>query len=312
MSSNHLVYHPYYNIKFLGLEKLHPFDSCKYEKIIAYLKTRGIEYVVPDREITEEELLRVHSKEYLERLKSSSYIASICEMFLLNMVPNSWLQRYILSPMRWQVAGTILASQIAMKRGWSINIGGGMHHASWDDGGGWCVYSDIPLALNILFEEEKIGSIMIIDLDVHQGNGIERDIQLGIIPPKQVIMVDCFNPKIYPKDRQAKKAIDIELHVTATTTDRAYLQNLEKAMNKAIAKLVPDFVVYNAGTDILEGDPLNGSVKISPQGIIDRDIMVMEFFVKRKIPIMMVLSGGYSPQSADIIGKSIENICQRL
>jgi histone deacetylase 11 len=310
--SENIVYHPWYNVRFLGLEKLHPFDSCKYEKIAAHLDKLDVGYISPQTEVSEKELKTVHTKQYLERLTYSSEVAKICEMNPLQFVPNFLLQRYLLSPMRWQVAGTILATQTALQKGWSINLGGGMHHASANDGGGWCVYSDITLALLPLFRQKKISSAAVIDLDVHQGNGIETDILSNVLPMNRVIMADGYNPNIYPCDIRASQAIWKSFAVTKHTKDSTYIRNVQKILEDLWTYYRPDIVVYNAGTDVLAGDPLNGGVSISADGVIARDSLVMKFFVQKKVPIVMLLSGGYSGNSANVISQSIENLLRTI
>lgn len=92
--------------------------------------------------------------------------------------------------------GSILAACLAIKRGWAINLSGGFHHASWDKGGGFCIYPDISLTIHYLKTRLGIKKIMIIDLDAHQGNGYEKDFVID----EDVYIVDCYNHKIYPSD----------------------------------------------------------------------------------------------------------------
>jgi histone deacetylase 11 len=306
------IYHQYYNVRFAGLEKFHPFDSCKYEKIFKHLETLGAKFITPSEEVSTDTLLTIHTKKYLKKLTYSSEIARLCEMPFLWIVPNMFLQSYILSPMRWQVAGTILAGEVALQKGWAVNLGGGMHHASSNSGGGWCLYTDIPLSIKNLFNQGKISNAMIIDLDVHQGNGIERDIFNGYLPTDKIFMIDAFNPGIYPCDNKVKKVIDIKIHVNERTTDELYLENIQQALDDSFKSFIPNIVFYNAGTDILEGDPLNGGVSISAEGVIARDKMVMSFFIRKKIPIVMVLSGGYSSESVKVICDSMENLYKTI
>jgi histone deacetylase 11 len=309
-----IVYNANYNISFFGLEKCHSFDSCKYAKIKKVLDDNDIPTMSPSSEATQEQLMLIHRQEYLDKLQTSDTIAEVCEFPLFSWIPNFALQRLLLSPLRWQVSGTILASHIALsnERKWSINLGGGMHHAHANGGGGWCVYNDIGIAINTLIESKAIERAMIVDLDVHQGDGIELDIKNGIIPSKRVWMIDAYNPDIYPNNRQAMKAINNSVYVYPSSTDATYLADVELSLKSSYNKFKPDIVYYNAGTDILEGDPLNGGVKISPNGVIQRDSLVMSYFTKRDVPIVMVLSGGYSKKSVDVISESILKIEKTL
>lgn len=306
------VYNPRYNVKLGGLEKIHPFDTCKYEKVASHLTSIGVtSFVTPSEEITHEELLEIHTEKYLDSLNYSSKIASLCEMYPLSFVPNFLIQKLILSPMRYQVKGTIVAGEIAMAtKKYVVNIGGGMHHASSNDGGGWCLFSDIPLSIKNLMKKGLIENAMVIDLDVHQGNGIERDLKK--FNKENVYMIDAYNHDVFPSDSTGKKMIDIDIRVDENTTDKEYLKSIKKSLDKGLKEFKPDIVFYNAGTDILEGDPLNGGVQISEEAVIERDMLVMSTFVEKGIPIVMVLSGGYSEKSAKVISTSLENIYKNL
>jgi histone deacetylase 11 len=305
------VYSKNYNISFLGLEKMHSFDTCKYDKIFNFLKENKVENIETNvSEITKKELRAIHTLNYLEKLDYSYEVGKMCELYLMSVVPNFLIQKFILSPMRYQVKGTIMAGEMAMKNKWCVNIGGGMHHASSDDGGGWCLYSDIPLSIKNLMTKKEISKSMIIDLDVHQGNGIERD--LSKFPKKSIYMIDCYNHSLYPCDDDAKKAINIDIDVTENTTDKKYLASINSAIKKGLKNFSPDIVFYNAGTDVLDGDPLNGGVSITEDGVIKRDELVMKAFTDIGIPIVMVLSGGYSLKSVNVISNSMYNLYKKL
>ncbi|XP_029907040.1 histone deacetylase 11 [Myripristis murdjan] len=302
-----IVYHPDYNITFMGLEKLHPFDAGKWGKVIRFLKEEGLisdGNIVEAHEATEEDLLVVHTKRYLNRLKWSLVVASITEIPPLLFLPNFLVQRKVLRPLRTQTGGTIMAGKLAVERGWAINVGGGFHHCSSDRGGGFCAYADITLAIKFLFERvQGISRATIIDLDAHQGNGHERD----FLDDKRVFIMDVYNRYIYPGDGFAKRAIKRKVELDWGTEDSEYLQKVELHSEGALNEVRPDIIVYNAGTDILDGDPLGG-LSISPQGIVKRDEIVFRAAKRRGIPILMVTSGGYQKKTARIIADSILNL----
>ncbi|KAM7402733.1 hypothetical protein PAMP_017947 [Pampus punctatissimus] len=305
-----IVYHPDYNITFMGLEKLHPFDAGKWGKVIHFLKeeqfiTDG--NIVEAREATEEDLLVVHTKRYLNRLKWSLVVATITEIPPLLFLPNFLVQRKVLRPLRTQTGGTIMAGKLAVDRGWAINVGGGFHHCSSDRGGGFCAYADITLTIKFLFERvEGISRATIIDLDAHQGNGHERD----FLDDGRVFIMDMYNRYIYPGDGYAKRAIKKKVELDWGTEDSEYLQKVELHLEGALNEVRPDIIVYNAGTDILDGDPLGG-LCISPQGIVKRDEIVFRAARRRGVPILMVTSGGYQKKTARIIADSILNLQQQ-
>lgn len=305
-----IVYSPAFNVRFFGLEKLHPFDSCKYEKIAAWTGESRI-FVAVDRQVTEEELREVHDEKYLASLRKSFTVAQICELPPIAAFPPFMTDKYVLTPMRWQVRGTVLAGELAMKYGWAINLGGGMHHAAGSSGSGWCVYADIYLSFSNLRKNSLAKKMLIVDLDVHQGNGLARS-KLSLPDPESVYILDFYNFSIFPRDQQAKKAINASWDVKRGTRDEVYLAALSEKLEEAFDKFQPDVVFYNAGTDVLQGDPLGGGVELTPLGITHRDEMVFRASLENNIPITMVLSGGYATKSASTVALSIEHLCRHV
>ncbi|XP_014381406.1 histone deacetylase 11 isoform X2 [Alligator sinensis] len=270
----------------MGLEKLHPFDAGKWGKVINFLKEEKLiadDLIVQAREATEEDLLVVHTRRYLNKLKWSFVVATITEVPPLFFLPNFFVQRKVLKPLRTQTGGTIMAGKLAIDRGWAINVGGGFHHCSSDKGGGFCAYADITLAI--------------------KGNGHERD----FMDDQRVYIMDVYNRYIYPGDGFAKRAIKRKIELDGGTEDTEYLQKVQTHVEGALNESRPDIIIYNAGTDILDGDPLGG-LAISPQGIVKRDEIVFMAARSRRIPILMVTSGGYQKRTARIIADSILNL----
>ncbi|XP_047637887.1 histone deacetylase 11 isoform X3 [Phacochoerus africanus] len=262
-----IVYSPRYNITFMGLEKLHPFDAGKWGKVISFLKEEKLltdSMLVEAREASDEDLLVVHTRRYLNELKWSFAVATITEIPPVIFLPNFLVQRKVLKPLRTQTGGTIM----------------------------------------FLFERvEGISRATIIDLDAHQGNGHERD----FMGDKRVYIMDVYNRHIYPGDRFAKQAIRRKVELEWATEDDEYLTKVERNLEKALQEHRPDVVVYNAGTDVLEGDRLGG-LSISPQGIVKRDELVFRMVRSLQVPILMVTSGGYQKRTARIIADSILNL----
>ncbi|KAM9098903.1 histone deacetylase 11 isoform 2-T2 [Sarcophilus harrisii] len=291
----------------MGLEKLHPFDAGKWGKVVHFLKEENFltdVMIVEAREATEEDLRVVHTQRYLNKLKWSFVVATITEIPPVICLPNFLVQRHVLRPLRTQTGGTIMAGKLAIERGWAINIGGGFHHCSSDRGGGFCAYADISLSIKFLFERvEGVSKATIIDLDAHQGNGHERD----FMDDSRVYIMDIYNRNIYPGDSFAKRAIKRKIELEWGTGDREYLQKVTQHVEEALKEHKPDVVIYNAGTDVLEGDPLGG-LSVSARGIVKRDELVFQAARKHNIPILMVTSGGYQKESARIIADSILNL----
>ncbi|XP_065684720.1 histone deacetylase 11 [Hydra vulgaris] len=301
-----IIYNSMYNISFFGMEKLHPFDSGKWGRIIKMLVDESVikkEEIIDSEQISETELLLVHTKDYLQSLKSSFTVARITEIWPVALLPHFIVNRNLLIPFKFQTGGTVLAAKVAMERGWAINIGGGFHHCSSSEGGGFCAYADITLAIKILKNEfDAVRNIMIIDLDAHQGNGHERD-----FIDKSVYIMDAYNAYIYPSDSSAEAAISRIIKLKPYTEDKEYLELIKRNLDVAFEETKPDFILYNAGTDILCGDPL-GMLSVSDKGVIKRDEIVFKSARDRNIPIAMVTSGGYQRETARVIADSIINL----
>jgi histone deacetylase 11 len=302
-----IFYRDEYNISFMGLEKLHPFDSQKYGRVFSYLKEKGVldeSKIVSPHKPQKSLIESFHSAEYLESLKGPINLTKILEIAPVALFPWQVTHKQVLSPMLYATGGTLMASKAAIQKGWAINLGGGYHHASNDQGSGFCVYADITMSIKtILKTEYNIKKVLYIDLDVHQGNGPERD----FLGDDRVLIMDVYNRYIFPGDTEAKKAIDMELALGYDKQDSEYLPIIEKNLEKLLDEKKIDFIFYNAGTDIMSGDPL-GAWDISDQGVIKRDEIVFKAAKKRGIPIVMVLSGGYQKKNAKVIADSIENI----
>jgi histone deacetylase 11 len=322
-----IVFSKNYDVGFFGLEKLHPFDSKKYGKVRNYLVNivgiQSNQFYVPER-ITRDNLLIVHTEHYLESLKSSEVVARIAENPALAYLPNFIVRKNLLEPMQDATGGTVLAVDLAMNSTngpkWAINLAGGYHHCKGkgrniskeksgnsDEGGGFCIYADIQLAIEKLWQKKPNAKVLIVDLDAHQGNGHEAYFKDN----NRIAILDIYNYEIYPHDYKVIGKNVFNYPVKSYIDDAAYLHILKTALPDAIAKFKPDLIFYNAGTDVYEKDPL-GCMSISDQGIIKRDAFVFEQGMISAIPIVMVLSGGYTQESASIIGKSIENILKNV
>jgi len=167
-------------ISFFNIESLHPFDSKKYERVVRRLEGSGVllrSQLVPAHAASLAALADVHSEKYLQELQHSSLkVAQVTELAPLAVMPSPLLRSKVLKPMRFMAGGTVQAGAMAFERGWAVNLGGGMHHAHYHNGGGWCAYDDITFMLRTLRRVSGgvFNRAMIIDLDAHQGSGYER------------------------------------------------------------------------------------------------------------------------------------------
>ena len=148
------------------------------------------------------------------------------------------------------------AGIIALIKGWAINLGGGYHRASFDSGNGFCVYADLALCITHMrrYHGDKVKRVLILDVAAHQGSGIERD----FMDDRDVCIIDCYNPSLYPFDFDARKAISFDIPVDNTYDDLSIIERLEELLPEVIGTFQPDFILYNAGTDCLAEDGTGG------------------------------------------------------
>jgi histone deacetylase 11 len=296
-----IIYANGYNISILGVENFHPFDTKKYKKVNNILRKQfGMQRFYSPSYATSEELLLVHSPEYLESLNHSKEVAKIVEIPALRFLPSFLVRQSILKPMRLATGGTILGIKLALQHGWAINLSGGYHHAKATSGEGFCVYADVPIALYSIWQNKPDLKVLIVDLDAHQGNGNSQILGTD----SRVAILDMFNHSIYPNDKKAESFVQYPVPISLKTDTGEYLALLRKWLTFAIGQETPELIIYNAGVDIYEMDKL-GNLSISETGIIERDSYVFKLALQNKIPIFMVLSGGYHKNSGRIIAKSI-------
>lgn len=302
-----IVYHEKYDISMFGVEKIHPFDSTKYSKVYnslcQKLQLHEQHFHAPNAPITDQELLAVHGKAYLDSLNYPSTIAQITYVLPLAWLPNFILQKKIVDPMRYATAGTLLATRLALEHGWAINLSGGYHHAKTHEGGGFCVFGDIQLAVKQVLQEHPDWKVLIVDLDAHQGNGYAE----GLEDEKRAFIFDIYGSFNYPHDVLEMGRINYNFPVQLGITGEKYLELLQSKLPTAIDEIKPNLIIYNAGTDIYATDAI-GKMSVSKDDIAKRDQFVFEQAKKANAPIVMLLSGGYTRESAGIIADSLVQI----
>ncbi|XP_059610646.1 histone deacetylase 11 [Phlebotomus argentipes] len=305
-----IVFCKEYNVRFCGIERLVSTNTAAakgdgiFRRLCEEDFIRESSVHRPRKEISRQELKVVHTKRYLNSLRWSVNVAKITEVPILLLLPIFCVERGYLRPMRFQTAGSLMAGDLALRHGWAINLGGGFHHCSGNRGGGFCAYADISLLIKrLLGSPHGVRRVMIVDLDAHQGNGHERD----FMDDERVFIMDMYNASIYPRDKEAKVAIRRKVELHPYTQDREYLHKLRSNLDAALAEFPPDVIIYNAGTDILDGDPL-GALSVSPEGVILRDEEVFKRAIRANIPIVMLLSGGYLRSAASVIANSVLNL----
>ena len=312
-----LVHRPDYDLSLYGLERLHPFDGHKFSRAWALVERRlggGAFALRPDGPVTVEDLLRVHTADYLQSLRSPAIVARALEVRALRFLPRGLMERHILQPMRLAVAGTILAMQEALGAGGAIamNLGGGFHHAFRDHGEGFCLYADAAVAIAAARAHGLLTAtdpIAVIDLDAHRGNGFWD--ACGADPAIHVL--DLYNfqtyPGLFPGDPDA---FPFQIPLKANSADAPYLETVREELPKFLQSIPrPRVVIYNAGTDIVRGDPV-GRLAVSPDGVRERDRLVLTALIERDLPAVIVTSGGYTTASHELIADLAIAVVERL
>jgi len=301
-----IIYSPHYNISLGGIEKYHPFDTAKYKTVRDDLVAKGLlkpEDIIEPPMATEEQLLLVHSARYLESLADPLVAARIAEVNELAFLPASLIERGLYRPMKYATGGTILGAQLALQSGAAVNLSGGYHHAKRESGGGFCYFSDIAIAVNLLWQTSPDLKVMI---DAHQGNGYAA-IFAG---DPRISIFDVYNGDIFPRDENAAQYISFPFKIKSKTDTDTYLALIARELPGALKKTKPGLLIYNAGTDIDARDPLGG-LAVGEEGIIKRDELVFAEARQEHVPILMLLSGGYTGESGRIIARSLENLLSR-
>lgn len=282
-----IAYHPIYK---LPLPEGHRFPMEKYELIPQQLLYEGTcisdNFFTPDF-VSIADVLEVHDKEYLDNLLNIDLDAKMVRKIGFPLSKELVDRELIISQ------GTIQCAKFALMHGVSLNIAGGTHHAYSNKGEGFCLLNDVAIASAYLLKQQLATKILIIDLDVHQGNGTAEIFDNW----SNVFTFSMHGKDNYPMHKE-KSDLDIELKTNCK--DKEYLELLRGTLTEIIKNFKPDFIFYIAGVDILETDKL-GKLSISKEACKKRDEFVFETAKSRKIPIAVSMGGGYSPLIKDII-----------
>ena len=258
----------------------HKFPINKFSELAKYLIDQKIvkEFHKP-YPCSDETLKRAHSEKYIKDIKNKTLDKNGVKKIGFPLV-DSVIQRSLVA-----TGGTVLASKLAINYGLACNTAGGSHHANFEGGAGYCVFNDVAVAAYYLLDRGLAGRILIVDLDVHQGNG-NSDIFKG---NSNVFTFSMHSKSNYP----AKKSIsDLDVELEDNLEDKQYLKTLKFYLNELNEENF-DYVFYIAGVDIHHNDRL-GKLKISDEGIKERDELVTENFFSKGIPLCGVLGGGYN------------------
>ncbi len=272
------------------LPERHRFPMLKYELIpeqLVYEGTCRQENFFSLGPVDHKWVLRVHSKDYLQSLLEGTLDARA-----QRKIGFEWSELLVRREL-CIVQGTITCCHYALDYGVAFNVAGGTHHAYADHGEGFCLLNDVAVAAAYLLENKLTEKVLVIDLDVHQGNGtasIFRD-------QPSVFTFSMHGRDNYPLHKEQS---DLDVELLTGCTDEIYLQLLSENLSVLMDKVRPGFIFYVSGVDILKTDKL-GKLALSREGCGKRDEMVFRKALDYGIPVATVMGGGYSPQIADIV-----------
>ncbi|MFQ6081801.1 MAG: histone deacetylase [Candidatus Aminicenantia bacterium] len=267
----------------------HVFPVKKYRLIYEHLIKKGIkkENFIQPEPAKDEDILLVHTPKYIKKLKTGNL--SFQEIMTLELPYSKELIHFA-----WLfVGGTIITLQEALKDGLAIHLGGGFHHAFPDHGEGFCLLNDVAIALRKMKKENLIKKAMIVDCDVHQGNGTAYIFSKD----PDIFTFSIHQMDNYPAEKQVSS---LDLGLWSGDGDPEYLQALQENFPKLYLEFKPELVVYLAGADPYQEDQLGG-LKLTKEGLKERDKIIIENAQKLKIPLAIVLAGGYAKDIKDTV-----------
>ena len=274
-----IVHHPDYSFAFPAR---HRFPMEKFGLLSDYARSQGL--LTPGNSFRPAPcrqgwLTQTHCPDYLARFAGNQLSAR--ETRQMNLPWSKGLvRRTFLAP-----SGTVLTAQLALKHGIACHLAGGTHHAHFDYASGFCILNDLAIAANVLLRQSGIERLLIFDCDVHQGDGTAA--LLAGEPRAFTCSIHC--ERNFPFQKQIS---DLDVALPNGMGDDDYLAVVSDTLQKALALSQPDIVLYDAGVDVFQGDPL-GKLNISERGIRERDYRVLSELKRRGIPVATVIGGGY-------------------
>ncbi|MEZ9287773.1 histone deacetylase [Vibrio lentus] len=288
-----LIYHPIYSQ--LPLPEGHRYPIHKYQLLHSAVKHHmdsdpkwgnAFEMFQP-MPVSVEQVKQVHDGEYVDLLVSGNLPAA-----KMRRIGFPWSEQLIERTL-YSSGGTCLAAEMAIESGLAIHLSGGYHHAHRDFGSGFCLLNDLVLAAKHALTFEHIDKVLIVDSDVHHGDGTATLCQEN----DDIITLSFHCDKNFP----ARKPLsDLDVPLSRETEDEEFLRCFEQVTNMAIAHHQPDLIIYDAGVDIHQDDEL-GYLNISTQGIFKRDCLMLNLAKSKAIPMACVVGGGYRSEHKDLV-----------
>jgi len=274
----------------LPLPPNHRFPMSKYEVLPEQLLHEGTiqsKNIFHPAPLGEEWILQTHDRDYWIKLSTLALTPQEVRRAGFPLT-NELVQREIVI-----ANGTVQCALYALQFGIAMNIAGGTHHAFTNRGEGFCLLNDIAIAANYLLHQKLVNRILVVDLDVHQGNGTAQIFQ----GDSSVFTFSMHGAHNYPL---IKERSDLDIGLPDYTQDNFYLSLLDANLKNLIDQVQPDFIFYQCGVDILDTDKL-GRLSVSREGCKQRDRLVLGAAKENKIPIVASMGGGYSIDFRDII-----------
>tara|TARA_B100000287_G_scaffold294898_2_gene278203 strand:- start:1155 stop:2057 length:903 start_codon:yes stop_codon:yes gene_type:complete len=272
------------------LDKNHRFPMIKYELLPEQLireNTCSQENFFSPIQILDNDVLLTHDSEYYRKLVSQKLSKSELRPIGFPMSKKLVEREKIISQ------GTIDCSLYSLKHKVSMNIAGGTHHAFYDRGEAFCMLNDQAIAANYLLNNNLCQKILIVDLDVHQGNGTASIFSNS----KNVFTLSFHGKNNYPFKKEVS---DLDVEFQNGTNDKIYLESLKRKLPKIVDEFQPDFIFYLSGVDIMKNDKL-GKLALTLEGCKERDRYVLNLCKLNNIPLQISMGGGYSLELKNII-----------
>lgn len=271
----------------LPLPEGHRFPMAKYARLRERASTlEGVRLEVPPA-ATPWELSRAHDPRYVERVMRGEL-----DVRELRRIGFPWSEAMV-ERSRRSTGGTLAAARAALDEGVAGNLAGGTHHAGVAFGEGYCVFNDIAVTARVLLDERRVSRVTVLDADVHQGNGT-AEILGG---DARTFTFSVHGLRNFPF-RKVPSDLDIALDDGAG--DDVYLDAIERGLDEGVRGFAPDLVLYLAGADPYEGDPL-GKLSVTKAGLRERDRRVLERCASRDVPVALCMGGGYAPDIDDVV-----------
>ena len=281
----------------LPLPEDHRFPMIKYSMLRERVARDGIcgpgELLTP-RAVTDEEILRAHAPEYLERVVCGTLTDKE-----VRRIGFPWSEKMV-ERSRRASGGTLGACLAALDEGFATNLAGGTHHAFSDRGEGYCVFNDSAIAARAVQAAGLVESVVVIDTDVHQGNGTAAILR----GDPTVFTFSIHGAKNFPFHKEES---DLDAHLPDGAGDTEFLATLERGLEAALDAADANLAIYLAGADPFEGDRL-GRLSVTKSGLAERDRIVLQSCRERGIPVAVTMAGGYANEVEDTVDVHFQSI----